>query len=286
MPLEKLSSAKCFGGTQERYKHFSTSCICEMTFSIFLPEQLAMGADIKLPVLYWLSGLTCTDENFVQKAGAQRVASELGLIIVAPDTSPRGEGVPDDDDGAWDFGLGAGFYVNATEERWKKHYNMYDYVVEELPELLARNFPVDLTKQSIFGHSMGGHGALTIALKNPDMYHSVSAFAPICSPINCPWGTKALKNYLGEDQETWLAYDSVELVKNATRPIPMLVDQGSADEFLKVQLKPELLVEACNRAGMPLGYNQREGYDHSYFFIASFIENHMRFHHGILSMIV
>ena len=286
MPLEQLSSNKSFGGIQSRYKHFSTTCICEMTFSIFLPEQLATGADVKLPVLYWLSGLTCTDENFVQKAGAQRLASELGIIIVCPDTSPRGEGVPDDEEGAYDFGLGAGFYVNATEEPWAKHYNMYDYVVEELPELIARNFPIDLNKQSIFGHSMGGHGALTIALKNTDKYHSVSAFAPICSPMNCPWGTKALKNYLGDDQEAWLAYDSVELVKSATRPIPMLVDQGSDDEFLKEQLKPQLLVEACNRAGMPLGFNQREGYDHSYFFISSFLENHLRFHHGILSMLI
>lgn len=256
-----------------------------MTFSIFLPELLATGADAKLPVLYWLSGLTCTDENFVQKAGAQRLASELGIIIVAPDTSPRGEGVPDDKENAYDFGLGAGFYVDATEEAWSKHYNMYSYVVEELPQLLARNFPIDTNKQGIFGHSMGGHGALTIALKNPEKYHSISAFAPICSPMNCPWGIKALKNYLGEDRSAWAAYDSFELIKNATRPIPMLIDQGSNDEFLKEQLKPELLVEACNRAGMPLGFNQQKGYDHSYFFIASFIENHLRFHHGILSMI-
>ncbi|MCG8415838.1 MAG: S-formylglutathione hydrolase [Pseudomonadales bacterium] len=284
--MEQLASNKCFGGTQSRHKHFSTTCICEMTFSIFLPEQLATGADVKLPVLYWLSGLTCTDENFVQKAGAQRLASELGLIIVCPDTSPRGDEVPDDEQGAYDFGLGAGFYLNATEEPWAKYYNMYDYVVEELPEVVARNFPIDINKQSIFGHSMGGHGALTIALKNPDKYHSVSAFAPICSPINCSWGHKALKNYIGEDQELWSEYDAVELVKSATRPIPMLVDQGSADEFLKEQLKPELLVEACNRAGMPLGFNQRDGYDHSYFFISSFIENHLRFHHGILSMLV
>ena len=286
MAFEQISSIKCFGGTQSRYKHFSTTCICEMTFSVFLPEQLAMGADLQLPVLYWLSGLTCTDENFVQKAGFQRLASELGLIVVAPDTSPRGEDVPDDPEGAYDFGLGAGFYVDATEEPWNKHYNMYSYVVEELPELLQRHFPVDLNKQSIFGHSMGGHGALTIALKNPDKYHSVSAFAPICSPVNCAWGTKALKNYLGEDQDAWEHYDAVKLVKNATRPIPMLVDQGSADDFLKDQLKPELLVEACSAAGMLLGFNQRDGYDHSYFFISSFIENHLRFHHGILSMIV
>lgn len=285
MPLEQLSRNKSFGGTQVRVKHFSTSTICEMTFSVFLPEQLATGADVKLPVVYFLSGLTCTDENFVQKAGAQRIASELGVILVAPDTSPRGEGVPDDPEAAYDLGLGAGFYVDATQEPWAKHYNMYSYVVEELPELVARNFPIDINKQSIMGHSMGGHGALTIALKNTDKYHSVSAFAPICSPMNCPWGVKALKNYLGDDQSAWAAYDAVHLVRNATRPIPMLVDQGADDEFLKEQLKPQLLVEACSSAGMPLGYNQREGYDHSYFFIASYIENHLRFHHGILSML-
>ncbi len=282
--MEKIASSTCFGGSQLRYKHISSSLLCEMTFSIYLPQQLATGADSKLPVVYWLSGLTCTDENFVQKAGAQKAASELGLIIVAPDTSPRGENVPDDDEAAYDFGLGAGFYLNATQEPWKKNYQMYDYIAEELPALINRHFPVAENRQSIFGHSMGGHGALTIALKNPDKYKSVSAFAPIVSPINCPWGQKALKNYLGEDQSTYLEYDSVELVKQAQRPIPMLVDQGSADEFLEQQLKPSLLVEACNKAGYPLSYNQRDGYDHSYFFITSFIENHLRFHAGILSL--
>lgn len=284
MPIEEIASNKCFGGTQLRCKHFSTTLICEMTFSIFLPEQLATGADVKLPVLYWLSGLTCSDENFVQKAGAQRLASELGLIVVAPDTSPRGDNVPDAEDGAYDFGHGAGFYLNATQDPWKKHYQMYGYVVEELPELIAKKFPVDQDRQGIFGHSMGGHGAITIALKNPDKYKSVSAFAPICSPSVCPWGTKAFSNYLGDDVEEWKQYDSVELIKNATHPIPMLVDQGSADEFLSEQLKPSLLVEACNQVGYPLSYNQREGYDHSYFFISSFIENHLRFHYGILSL--
>ncbi|MDA1372453.1 MAG: S-formylglutathione hydrolase [Proteobacteria bacterium] len=282
--MKELANNKCCGGNQLRCSHFSASLLCEMTFSIFLPEQLATGADVKLPVLYWLSGLTCTDENFVQKAGAQRLASELGLIIVVPDTSPRGDNVPDDEEGAYDFGLGAGFYLNATQEPWNKNYNMYDYITEELPELINKRFPVDANKQGISGHSMGGHGAISIALKNPDKYKSVSAFAPICSPSTCPWGIKAFKNYLGEDVEDWKQYDSVELVKRAMHPIPLLVDQGLADQYLEEQLQPSLLVEACNKVGYPLSYIQREGYDHSYFFIASFIENHLRFHAGILSM--
>lgn len=282
--MEELADNLCFGGRQLRCKHFSTKLLCETTFSVFLPEQLSTGADIKLPVLYWLSGLTCTDENFVQKAGAQRVASELGLIIVTPDTSPRGDNVPDDADEAYDFGKGAGFYLNATQEPWARNYQMYDYIVEELPELINKKFPVDPDKQGISGHSMGGHGALTIALKNPDKYRSVSAFAPICSPINCPWGQKALRGYLGDDESAYSQYDAVELVKRCTHPVPMLVDQGSEDEFLKEQLRPELLVEACNRSGYPLSFNQRAGYDHSYFFVSTFIENHLRFHHGILCM--
>ena len=282
--MERLSSKKCYGGEQIRCKHFSTSLVCEMTFSVFLPEQLSTGADIKLPVLYWLSGLTCNDENFVQKAGAQKLASELGLILVAPDTSPRGEGVPDDPEGAYDLGHGAGFYVNATQEPWKKHYQMYDYIVEELPELINRKFPANGERQGIAGHSMGGHGALTIGLRNPDKYKSISAFAPIVSPMNCPWGQKALGNYLGENKNEWLSYDAVSLVKNATRPIPILVDPGSADEFLENQLKPSLLVEVCSQVGYPLNYNQRDGYDHSYFFITSFIENHLQFHSALLAL--
>ena len=283
--MKELSNVKCHGGNQLRCTHFSTTLLCEMNFSLFLPEALATGAEIKLPVVYWLSGLTCTDENFVQKAGAQRIASELGLILVAPDTSPRGERVPDDSEGAYDFGLGAGFYVNATQEPWNNNYHMYDYITQELPELINKRFPVDENKQGIFGHSMGGHGAISIALKNPEKFKSVSAFAPICSPSTCPWGIKAFKNYLGDDVEEWKQYDSVELVKQATRPILILVDQGTADEFLNEQLKPSLLVEACNRVGYPLNYNQREGFDHSYFFVSSFIENHLRFHQGILSMV-
>lgn len=282
--MEQISSIKMFGGEQRRYKHFSTSNICEMTFSIYLPRQLATGADSKLPVVYWLSGLTCNDENFVQKAGAQRMASELGLIIVVPDTSPRGEGIPDDPEGAYDLGLGAGFYLNATQEPWVKNYNMYDYITEELPELINKNFPADSSRQAISGHSMGGHGAITIALKNTDKYKSASAFAPIASPVNCPWGQKAFKNYLGDDEQSWNQYDSVHLIKNASAPIPILVDQGTGDEFLENQLKPSLLVEASNKVGFPLVYKQREGYDHSYFFIASFIEEHLQFHANLFAL--
>ena len=283
--MKKIASNNCFGGEQLRFRHNSTVLGCEMTFSVYLPHQIgAAAADaIRLPVVYWLSGLTCTDENFVQKAGVQRAASKLGLIIVTPDTSPRGDGVPDDEEGAYDFGLGAGFYLNATQEPWSKHYHMYDYICQELPAVIEEHFPVDSSRQSIFGHSMGGHGALTIALKNPDRFKSVSAFAPIVSPINCPWGIKAFKNYLGEDTTAWEKYDAVALVKNAKTHIPMLIDQGSADQFLEEQLKPSLLMEACRQTGYPLRYNIRDGYDHSFFFIASFIEEHIRFHADALN---
>ena len=278
--MESIACSKMFGGEQRRYKHKSEKLSCDMHFSIYLPPQVSEG---RVPVLYWLSGLTGTDENFVIKAGAQRVASELGLAIVMGDTSPRGEDVPDDPEQAYDFGLGAGFYLNATQAPWNKHYKMYDYVTQELPALINDNFPVDPSRQSIFGHSMGGHGALSIALKNPDKYKSVSAFAPIVSPINCPWGCKAFKSYLGEDVSIWQEYDSAALIAKATTHLPMLVDQGTADEFLDNQLKPELLLEAAEKAGYPLQFIEREGYDHSYFFIASFIEEHLRFHKKILS---
>ena len=278
--MESIACSKMFGGEQRRYKHKSEKLSCDMHFSIYLPPQVSEG---RVPVLYWLSGLTGTDENFVIKAGAQRVASELGLAIVMGDTSPRGEDVPDDPEQAYDFGLGAGFYLNATQAPWDKHYKMYDYVTQELPALINNNFPVDSSRQSIFGHSMGGHGALSIALKNPDKYKSVSAFAPIVSPINCPWGCKAFKSYLGEDVSIWQEYDSAALIAKATTHLPMLVDQGTADEFLDNQLKPELLLEAAEKAGYPLQFIEREGYDHSYFFIASFIEDHLRFHKKILS---
>ena len=244
--MENIASNKMFGGEQRRYKHKSEILSCDMHFSIYLPPQ---SSEEPVPVLYWLSGLTGTDENFVIKAGAQRVASELGLAIVTSDTSPRGEGVPDDPEQAYDFGLGAGFYLNATEAPWNKHYRMYDYTVRELPALVNNNFPVDPHRQSIFGHSMGGHGALTIALKNPEKYKSVSAFAPIVSPINCPWGCKALKNYLGKDVLSWQEYDSSVLIAKATTHLPMLIEQGDADEFLKEQLKPDLLLKAAEEAG-------------------------------------
>jgi S-formylglutathione hydrolase len=250
-----------------------------MTFSIFLPPQAEQG---KVPVVYWLSGLTCTDENFVAKAGAQRYAAELGLAIVAPDTSPRGEGVPDDPDGAWDFGLGAGFYVNATREPWRKHYRMYDYIVDELPALINAQFPVDAGRVGISGHSMGGHGALTIALKNPGRFRSATAFSPICSPANCPWGEKALGNYLGPERDAWREYDTTELLAGASEQLPVLVDQGDADNFLAEQLKTPLLEQACADAGYPMTIRMQEGYDHSYFFIASFIGDHLAFHAGCL----
>jgi S-formylglutathione hydrolase len=279
--MEINSENKIFGGRQVQFKHASAVNNCEMTCSIFLPPQSEQG---EVPVLYWLSGLTCTDENFVTKAGAQRYAAEHGVAIVAPDTSPRGEDVPDDQEGGWDFGLGAGFYVTATEEPWSTHYHMYEYIVDELPKVVNENFPVDGSKQSIFGHSMGGHGALTIALKNPDKYVSVSAFAPIVSPLNCPWGEKALGNYIGANKKDWEQYDTCSLVRQATeKKFSLLVDQGLADNFLEEQLKPELLREACSEADYELNLRMQEGYDHSYYFIASFIGEHIAFHKDQLS---
>lgn len=274
--MQQLSRNKCFGGWQEQYSHSSIVNHCDMRFSIYLPPQTETQ---KVPVIYWLSGLTCTDENFVHKAGAQRYAAEHGVAIVAPDTSPRGEGVPDDENTAWNFGLGAGFYVSATQPPWSRHYHMYEYIVEELPKLINDNFPIDGSRQSIFGHSMGGHGALTIALKNPDNYRSVSAFAPICSPLNCPWGEKALGHYLGPDRESWKNHDASELIKTASgKRFDLLIDQGDADNFLKEQLKPELLEKACTESDYPLTLRMQPGYDHSYFFIASFIGEHIAFH--------
>ncbi|MEX0618014.1 MAG: S-formylglutathione hydrolase [Pseudohongiellaceae bacterium] len=281
---EIISENASFGGRQLRCRHTSTALRCDMHFSVYLPPLAQAGASdgIRLPVVYWFSGLTCTDQNFVQKAGAQRVAAELGLILVAPDTSPRGDQVPDDNEGLWDLGKGAGFYVNATRDPWKSHYRMYDYVVDELPCLIHSAFPVDADAQSVCGHSMGGHGALTIALKNPDTYRSVSAFAPISAPSQCTWGQKAFRNYLGEDKSLWREHDAAALVTECRPWLPLLIDQGDADEFLQEQLKPELLLEACRKAGYPVTYNLRAGYDHSYFFIATFIEDHLRFHHSFL----
>ena len=273
MTMEKLSANKCFGGWHEQYSHASASLSCQMRFAVYLPPQVADGQ--KVPVLYWLSGLTCTDENFMQKAGAQRIAAELGIALVVPDTSPRGEGVPDDDN--YDLGQGAGFYLNATQPPWDRHYRMYDYLVKELPELIEMTFPVT-DKRAIAGHSMGGHGALTVALKNPERYVSVSAFSPISNPMNSPWGQKAFTAYLGKDKEVWRNHDASELIKKALKPVPAMVDQGEADNFLDEQLKPHVLEAVTQASNYPLVLRCHEGYDHSYYFIASFIEEHLRFH--------
>jgi S-formylglutathione hydrolase len=277
MGLEQVSANRMFGGKQIKFKHRSDVLNCNMIFSIFLPPSAS--ALNKVPVIYWLSGLTCTDDNFVQKAGAQQYAAEEGVAIVCPDTSPRGDEVPGDPNKAWDFGLGAGFYVNATQEPWKKHYQMYDYVTKELPSVLKNSdLPIDTGNCSIMGHSMGGHGALTIALKNPGKYRAVSAFSPICSPMNCPWGEKALGNYVGADRAAWIQYDASALIPMAKERLHILVDQGQEDGFLVNQLKPELLQAACLAAKHPLTLRMHAGYDHSYFFIASFIADHIAHH--------
>jgi len=273
MSIENVSINKSFGGWQKQYSHQSTTLNCAMRFAIYLPPQVSNGE--KVPVLYWLSGLTCSDENFMQKAGAQRMAAELGIAIVAPDTSPRGESVADDE--GYDLGLGAGFYVNATQAPWNRHYQMYDYVVNELPSIIEASFPVS-DKRAISGHSMGGHGALTIGLLNPERYSSMSAFSPICNPIKAPWGKKAFTAYLGKDKATWYDHDASELMRKATQFIPTKVDQGGADDFLAEQLKPETLEAAAKVNGYPLTLNIHQGYDHSYYFISSFIEQHLRFH--------
>jgi S-formylglutathione hydrolase len=273
MPIENISVNKSFGGWHKQYSHHSKSLNCKMQFAIYLPPQVSSGANV--PVLYWLSGLTCTDENFMQKSGAQRIAAELGVAIVAPDTSPRGDGVVNDD--AYDLGQGAGFYVNATEMPWSKHYQMYDYVVNELPELIESAFSVS-DKRAIAGHSMGGLGALNIGMLNPLRYSSISAFSPISNPVNCPWGQKAFTAYLGKDKASWLNYDASELMKKATQFVPAKVDQGESDNFLVDQLKPDVLEAAARSSGYPLEYQLHKGYDHSYYFIASFIEDHLRFH--------
>jgi len=271
--IENISASKVFGGWHKQYSHQSTTLNCTMRFAIYLPPQVESGE--KVPVLYWLSGLTCTDENFMQKSGAQRIAAELGIAIVAPDTSPRGIDIADDD--GYDLGQGAGFYLNATQVPWEKHYKMYDYVVSELPTLIESTFPVT-HHRSIAGHSMGGHGALTIAMKNPKRYKSISAFSPICNPINSPWGQKAFTAYLGENKQEWQKYDASELMRQAEHFIPARVDQGGADNFLIEQLKPETLESAAKASAYPLDLYIHEGYDHSYYFIASFIEAQLRFH--------
>ncbi|PJK11929.1 S-formylglutathione hydrolase [Lysobacteraceae bacterium NML120232] len=272
--MEKIESQASFAGRQEVWRHDSRTTGTPMTFGIYLPPKALAGE--KCPVLYWLSGLTCTEQNFITKAGAQAHAAEHGIIIVAPDTSPRGEEVPNDE--GYDLGQGAGFYLNATQAPWDKHFRMYDYIVEELPELIEANFPVN-TACAISGHSMGGHGALTIALKNPGRYRSVSAFSPIVAPSQVPWGEKAFAAYLGDDREAWKQYDASELVaSNLSERLPLLVDQGDADEFLAGQLRPELLKAACEKTGHPLTLRMQPGYDHSYYFIASFIGEHIAHH--------
>lgn len=272
--LTKVSEQLCFGGKQIRFTHTSTVLNCDMQFSVFLPPQAETQA---VPALYWLSGLTCTDENFSAKAGAQRVAAELGIALIIPDTSPRGDGVPDDAGGAYDFGLGAGFYVNATREPFAKHYRMYDYIVSELPQLIEAELPLS-DKRAISGHSMGGHGALVIGLRNPQRYSSMSAFSPICNPVNCPWGIKAFSGYLGDDKSQWQQYDASVLLAAAQAPLPLLVDQGTADNFYPEQLRTESLIAAAKQSDAKADIRMQDGYDHSYYFIASFIEQHLQFH--------
>ena len=275
MPLEQLSASRCFGGTQAFYRHDSAETGTAMRFGAYLPPAAERG---KVPVVWCLAGLTCTEENFAIKAGAQRIAAELGLMLITPDTSPRGEGVPDDPEGAYDFGLGAGFYLDATQAPWAKAYRMRSYIERELPALVAAELPADMDRQSIFGHSMGGHGALTIGLRNPGRFKAISAFAPIVSPMNCPWGQKALSAYLGPNQASWRAYDACALIEDGARAPELLVDQGEADAFLETQLKPELLEAACAKAGIALTLRRQAGYDHSYYFISSFIEDQLRWH--------
>jgi S-formylglutathione hydrolase len=277
VPFETVSRHKCFDGHVGFYKHQATSTACAMRFAVFTPPQAERG---KVPVLYYLAGLTCTEETFQIKAGAQRVAAELGLMLVSPDTSPRGVPLPGDSE-SYDFGVGAGFYLDATEEPWSRHYKMYSYVTKELPALIDAHFPADREKQGIFGHSMGGHGAITIGLKNPQRYKSISAFAPISAPKQCPWGQKALPRYLGPDRGQWDDYDSTELMSKLTdaakRP-PILVDQGTSDQFLESQLHPHLLEAAANKVGYPLTVRRQPGYDHGYYFISTFMEDHLRHH--------
>jgi S-formylglutathione hydrolase len=275
--FETISTHRCFDGTVGFYKHTSAVNACTMKFAVFTPPQAQRG---KVPVLYYLAGLTCTEETFMIKAGAQRVAAELGLMLVAPDTSPRGVELPGDHD-SWDFGLGAGFYVDARQDPWSRHYRMYSYVTRELPALIHAGFPADAGRQGIFGHSMGGHGALTLALANPDRYRSVSAFAPIAAPMQCSWGQKAFTGYLGTDKETWRAHDATELMKKGSargRYASILIDQGLGDQFLQAQLHPHLFEQACEQAGQPLTLRRHEGYDHGYYFISTFMEDHLRHH--------
>jgi S-formylglutathione hydrolase len=275
MALERVSASRCFGGTQAVFAHDSFQTSSRMRFGVYLPPQ---AREARVPVMYWLSGLTCTEENFIAKAGAQRVASELGLALVVPDTSPRGVAIPGDS-ADWDFGVGAGFYVDATQPPWSAHYRMYSYVTEELRALVEAEFPVQAGRIALSGHSMGGHGALTIALRRPEWVASVSAFAPITAPMRCPWGEKAFGGYLGADRTAWAEHDATELLRSRgwSGP-PILIDQGTSDPFLDSQLKPGLLETAANAAGVRLQLRLHDGYDHGYFFVSTFIEDHLRFH--------
>lgn len=278
--MKRINRWRSFGGWQDRYEHNADSLACTMRLSVYIPPQAIHEAR---PVLWWLSGLTCTDENFVHKAGAQRLAAELGLVLVVPDTSPRNTGINGEDED-WDFGSGAGFYLNATQTPWSRHYRMYDYLTDELPALLADNLLLDLDRQAISGHSMGGHGALVLALRNPGRFQSVSAFAPICAPMRCPWGRKAFTGYLGDDESSWRDWDASELVASAKPPTPMLIDQGLADEFLPTQLCLDEFEAATSQARYPLTVRRRDGYDHSYFYIASFIDEHLAYHASALGL--
>ncbi|HET8941017.1 MAG TPA: S-formylglutathione hydrolase [Rudaea sp.] len=278
--LQVLSERRCFDGVQGVYRHASASCNGPMQFAVYQPPQAQLRA---VPVLYFLSGLTCTEENFTIKAGAQRMAAQLGLLLVVPDTSPRNTGIPGEAD-AEDFGAGAGFYLDATQLPWSQHFKMYTYVTQELPGLIGANFPADMSRQSVFGHSMGGHGALTIALKNPQRYRSVSAFAPIVAPTQVRWGKGAFARYLGDNQQAWQQYDACALIAQGKRfDGEILIDQGDADQFLHETLRPQLFETACRAAGQPLRLRMQAGYDHSYYFIASFVEDHLRHHAAALA---
>ncbi|MED5515822.1 MAG: S-formylglutathione hydrolase [SAR324 cluster bacterium] len=272
--IEQFGASKHFGGWTKMFSHPSESCGGEMKFSVFLPPQSESG---NVPVLYWLSGLTCNHENFITKAGAQQYAAQSGIMLVAPDTSPRGAGVQGEDDD-YDLGSGAGFYINATEDKWATNYRMEDYIIHELPKIIGVNFPVVKGKESIFGHSMGGHGALTLALKNPGRFCSVSAFSPICAPSQCQWGEKVFTNYLGENRESWKKHDANELIQNSTLEIPLLIDQGGDDPFLEKELNFELFRNTCEKRNQKLTARLQSGYDHSYYFIATFMEDHIQHH--------
>jgi S-formylglutathione hydrolase len=280
--FETISTHLCFGGTVGFYKHQASTTACAMRFAVFTPPQ---AENARVPVIYYLAGLTCTEETFMIKAGAQRLAAELGLMLVAPDTSPRDVNLPGDSD-SWDFGIGAGFYLDAMQEPWSRHFRMYSYVTSELPALIQTHFAADPERTGIFGHSMGGHGAITIALKNPTLYRSISAFAPIAAPKQCPWGEKAFSNYLGPDRNRWDEYDSTELmlkIQDAPARPQILIDQGIGDQFLQTQLHPHLLEQAAKKAGYPFTLRRQAGYDHSYYFISTFIEDHLRHHEALLN---